>query len=389
MNGCRVAIVADDLTGALDAAAPFASRGAMTRVVVTLEHLPMAMKRWGMEPPEVVAVNTESRHLSAQSAIDRVERAVSLLASLSPALWFKKIDSTLRGHAVSESLAASRELARSVLVAPAVPAQGRTTRRGRVLVHGIPLEATDFARDARSRPPLEALDALFAGKGARPRKITPGQPLPSGPVVADVETDADLYRLAQEIWAARECWLAVGAAGLTGALARYLYGEEQFSPPCDGMGIWLVVGSRSLQTQRQVARLRETASDMPVTEVLRDDEVPLATCNRLLVPGPGDGDSADTVANRLGEAFVSGLCTLQNRRHLGFLTGGDIAMAVLRRLDEGVMTVIGEWEPGVVLGHPEGRDEWPLLTKAGGFGDDELLVRLWQIARSHTKVSMS
>lgn len=34
MSRCRVAIVADDLTGALDAAAPFAARGAQTRVVI-------------------------------------------------------------------------------------------------------------------------------------------------------------------------------------------------------------------------------------------------------------------------------------------------------------------------------------------------------------------
>ncbi|MCE9664422.1 hypothetical protein LY622_13340 [Halomonas sp. M5N1S17] len=33
-TGCRVAIVADDLTGALDAAAPFAARGADAREVL-------------------------------------------------------------------------------------------------------------------------------------------------------------------------------------------------------------------------------------------------------------------------------------------------------------------------------------------------------------------
>ena len=37
MSGCQVAIIADDLSGALDATAPFAARGADARVVISLE----------------------------------------------------------------------------------------------------------------------------------------------------------------------------------------------------------------------------------------------------------------------------------------------------------------------------------------------------------------
>ncbi|QPL44859.1 four-carbon acid sugar kinase family protein [Halomonas sp. A40-4] len=171
VNECRVAIVADDLTGALDAAAPFAQRGATTRVVVALESLEASLDAWQGALPDVIAVTTESRHLMASAAAERVTQATRILARLAPAVWFKKIDSTLRGQAVAESLAMHRACCRRLLLAPAVPSQGRTTCDARILVYGQPLEATDFARDARSQPPH-----WWPGCSVRCRRITPGAP---------------------------------------------------------------------------------------------------------------------------------------------------------------------------------------------------------------------
>ena len=150
MNGCRVAIVADDLTGALDTAAPFAARGAKTRVVVALERLASCLEAWAENAPQVVAVNTESRHLPSHEAAERVVEATRLLERLSPDVWFKKIDSTLRGQVVAESLAMLSVTGRQLLVAPAVPAQQRVVRDAEVWVDGRPLETTPYGADARS-----------------------------------------------------------------------------------------------------------------------------------------------------------------------------------------------------------------------------------------------
>ncbi|MBX6342205.1 MAG: four-carbon acid sugar kinase family protein, partial [Thermomicrobiaceae bacterium] len=51
----RVAILADDLTGAADSAAPFAAAGASAAVALDLDQPPEA---------EVLALSTESRRLS-------------------------------------------------------------------------------------------------------------------------------------------------------------------------------------------------------------------------------------------------------------------------------------------------------------------------------------
>lgn len=376
VSECRVAIVADDLTGALDAAAPFAQRGATTRVVVALERLEALLDAWRGALPEVIAVTTESRHLTASTAAERVVRATQILARLAPAVWFKKIDSTLRGQVVAESLAMRQACARRLLLAPAVPSQGRTTCDAHIIVNGRLLETTDFARDARSRPPSGGLDALFSAAGLPLTRHAPGQILPAADSVADAKTDADLDALAGEIIDGQDAWLAVGAAGLSRALAHVMFGETESRPVYARFtGLWLAVGSRSERAAQQVATLRRVAPELPV--VIGAGDVPVEAPFLLLLCNTDETPrEADEVAAMLAEALTKGMTTATQRLYL--MTGGDCASALMKALGASYVDVAGEWEPGVVLGYPQGNREWPLLTKAGGFGDESLLVRLLQ-----------
>jgi D-threonate/D-erythronate kinase len=114
-----VRIVADDLTGALDAAAPLVGvAGPMA--VIWDENGAAAIEERGS-----FALDTESR--------DREVPPASLLAALRGAeLAYKKIDSLLRGRTVDE-IAACLEGGgfASAVIAPAFPAQQRITRDGR------------------------------------------------------------------------------------------------------------------------------------------------------------------------------------------------------------------------------------------------------------------
>ncbi|MBS9402341.1 four-carbon acid sugar kinase family protein [Halomonas sp. TRM85114] len=371
---CRMAIVADDLTGALDAAAPFAQRGATTRVVVALERLEALLETWQEALPEVIAVTTESRHMTASEAAERVARATQMLTRLAPVVWFKKIDSTLRGQVVAESLAMRRVCGRRLILAPAVPSQGRTTREARIIVHGQRLETTDFARDARSRPPSGGMDALFEAEGLLLARHVPGQPLPTTDSVADAETDADLDALAGGIIDGQDAQLAVGAAGLSRALAHVMFGEVASRPvQAEFTSLWLAVGSRSERARQQVAVLRRAVPDLTV--VRGTDDVPVEAPFLLLLPGTEESPrEADEVAATLAGSLAKGMATATQRLYL--MTGGDCASALMETLGASYLDVSGEWEPGVVLGYPQGNREWPLLTKAGGFGDESLLVRL-------------
>ena len=78
-------IVADDLTGACDTGSLFAADG------------PVPLAIWPAAPSRaaVSVVDTESRAASEDDAAARVARVPALAPA---ARYFKKIDSTLRGH---------------------------------------------------------------------------------------------------------------------------------------------------------------------------------------------------------------------------------------------------------------------------------------------------
>ncbi|MCE8052493.1 four-carbon acid sugar kinase family protein [Billgrantia desiderata] len=367
MSRCRVAIVADDLTGALDAAAPFAARGAQTRVVIAPERLEAALRAWGEAPPEVIAVNTESRHLSAAEAAERVAAVTRRLAPLDPGVWFKKVDSTLRGQVVAESLAMRDVVPRRLLVAPAVPAQGRTVREGRVWVEEEPLGGS--------------LDRVFAAAGvplvrhARPCDA----PLPEGDCVADAEDDSELACLYDAVLRAPGYWLLVGAAGLATAVAQRCFGLLR-AAPCPLAGVERVLyalGSRAQRTLEQERRLREHDPALArLTALKGGDQAATAV---LLTPGADDGNALapSQMAAAMGEAAARAVLRWpQVATGLLFLSGGDIAVAVLSRLGATTIAVEAEWAPGIALGRLEGAPQRLVMTKAGGFGDPDLLVRL-------------
>jgi uncharacterized protein YgbK (DUF1537 family) len=62
------------------------------------------------------------------------------------------------------------------------------------------------------------------------------------------------------------------------------------------------------------------------------------------------------------------------------LTGGETAIAALRALGASGLRLTGELESGVAVGALVGGpfDGLAVVTKAGGFGDPDLLVRLWE-----------
>ena len=107
-------IVADDLTGALDTAAPFAAaRGPL---------------------PVLLGSGRGRRQLRARYRDARAARpAFGWVGHLHGAgLAFKKIDSLLRGRTTREIAACLQSgLFRSAIIAPAFPAQDRITRMGR------------------------------------------------------------------------------------------------------------------------------------------------------------------------------------------------------------------------------------------------------------------
>ena len=329
----RLAIIADDLTGALDAAAPFAARGFSTVVALGPDDLAAAL----CSGADVVGVSTDSRDIAPDAARRAVADCVALLP---PGLViFKKIDSRLKGNIAAELDAIPF---RRALVIPAIPAFGRWMRNGRLDGFGV-------------AQPISIADRLGHHAGAA--------------TIPDVDEQSDIDHALATI--AHD--LPVGARGLAEALATHLApaAGPAAIPPLSSPA-FCVIGTTDPITTRQVERLRETTN---VTYMAAPDGVaPDASPTRgdLVVLQATQGAGADpvVVARRLGEAIANlhppAGATL-------VISGGATAQVALRALGITTLELHGEALPGLPIARAGGLT---IITKSGGFGEPDTLLRL-------------
>jgi D-threonate/D-erythronate kinase len=368
----RILIIADDLTGAMDSAGPFAARGVETWVVAD----PAACDPSSLKSAQVVAVNTDSRHLSAPVAAQRVAEAVRRLAGTREVL-FKKIDSTLRGNVVAETLAMLRESGRrAAWVAPAFPAQGRTVLEGVVRVNGVELARTDFARDALSPPPLAPLHQVFASaapgydvRSVKARDCTLDESVIR---VVDAVDNDDLALVAKNSAMDPGNVLLAGSAGLTHALAAQMFAGASAlgARPTIRGPILFVVGSRAMASAQQVEALRSEAGTSVLLlpngagENLAFPETDNLVLQAIEAAVPA---LAEEVATRLAQHALSAVRAMGIKAVVA--TGGDTAMAILSASGNPALRVHGDLMPGIPYARilVDGTPVW-LVTKAGGFG---------------------
>ncbi|RAH27951.1 D-threonate kinase [Pantoea agglomerans] len=398
-----VLVIADDFTGANDAGSGLAQAGARVHVL------------FGTEAPlpedaaDVLVISTDSRAVSASQAAERVAQVVQHFAAQLRQGWlFKKIDSTLRGNVGAETAAALHASGkRLALVAPAVPRLGRTTREGKVWVNQRLLTDTEFASDPKT-PILSArvLDQMQIDgteidlPTLRSDRLDAVLAAAHGVVVVDAENEADLARLIIAAARLTEKPLLVGAAGLSDALGAAL--SVRPSRP-----VLAVVGSMSSSAQQQIATLLKQRAveivDVDIRQLFQQPAWPdrdrwiqqaetalragrhtvIRTCQHesqrhdighlsqqhsVTRQQLGEG-----ISQLLGEITHS-LCRTQ-LPHALYLSGGDVAIAVAQALGASgfkIQGLVAGCVPHGVLLNSE--FTLPVMTKAGGFGDENTLV---------------
>jgi uncharacterized protein YgbK (DUF1537 family) len=340
-----IAIIADDLTGALDSAAPFVDRGLSVAAALDPGALELALGA-GVE---VVAVNTLTRHLEPAAAAAIAGQTAALCVAAGAGLLLKKIDSRLRGQVGAEAAAIAGVLgAGRLVVAPAVPAQGRIVTGAVIRGAGVAAEGIDV------RARLAAAASLAVE-------------------IPDSDGAAALDAIAASCIARAGAVLAVGAHGLASALARRL-GRSTASGPAfvPRPPVLVVVGSQDPATAAQVAALAGAATivDAPGGLLPPPPAEPLAPIT-VLRSAPG-ADAADAAAGRFAAGASAWATALRPRTLLA--TGGDTAASLLGHRGCRVLDVGGEAAPGI----PWSRlaDGAVLVTKSGGFGGRTALLDL-------------
>ena len=404
-----LAIIADDLTGAMDTGVHFLAQQSRPLLQIA-DGTPLRLT----SPPgeDVLVLDTETRHLNAREAYDRVKVVASELVAAGYLPFFKKIDSTYRGN-VGTEIDAMMDVLRfpAAAVISAVPRAGRTVQNGMCLVRGVPLHESESGADRLSPHVTSSTQEIIGSQSARnsvliDHTVTSIHPPELAAQLAhhiqigaeillfDATTDHEIRQIVKALRLVPEPLLLVGAAGLAEALA----GADSAVHP-DGLlgeGPALFVSGSLMRTTADQADQLAGHTDRIGSIALRPDAVvnaPANEANRIVEnavdlaqsgrhillrttnghpdsepPGLAPIDAGDIerfigrIARRIVESSTVGTLVL---------SGGSTAVAVMEALGVTDLRIIAEVESGLPVCDAQIRGSgrrYRIVTKAGGFG---------------------
>lgn len=223
----KLAIIADDLTGAMDAGVQLKKMGYKVCVAIGTKRIKELVAK-----TDVMVFDTESRNISPESAYQKVKAVVRFIKKHDLRLIYKKVDSSLRGN-IGREIKAVLDFTdiKLIIIAPALPYNGRTTINGYHYINGIMLTKTEIASDCLApvrssyipdiinseqdaMATVVGIDSIKEGKEKIISEIKNAYHSGFNAMVADAERESHLKTIAE---ASRSCnikTLLCGSAGL-------------------------------------------------------------------------------------------------------------------------------------------------------------------------------
>lgn len=401
----RIGVIADDLTGTFDTGVQFRSWGMSVEVMIGTDSGKMG-------EAEVLVVDTESRYDSRDVAYRKVSRVAEAMTSSGVDIIYKKVDSTLRGNVGAELDAVMDATgSRMAFIAPAYPAHGRTTRNGRQLIEGRPIDATEYSGELgigeahvpsilgdQSRLKIGAihLKTVRGGPDAIKERVGVLRGDGADAIVFDAESESDLLNVLRcgggvEVFVGsaglasefphglgiRSVKPVLAIVGSTRALTRVQAGILRDRIGCAEIRIQLEPLINGAERRREeTRRCAEAAigalangSDVIVGSALEE-----GAPSRAISYGRGRGVDEAEVRSCIEDSLGEIAATVLTRASISglILTGGATALKVINGLGSGSATIIEEVQPGIPLLELAGGLK--AVTKAGGFGTEDALV---------------
>lgn len=405
-----VLVVADDFTGVNDTVVQFAKLGLRSVTTLDLDKVCDLLNEY-----DVVGITTESRSMDKEKSYAILYKlGEKVKESLNNTLVYKKIDSTLRGNIVPEIVGLIDALNPELVVfAPAFPKQGRTTKDGVHLVNGIPVEKTYFGRDLRTPVKSSFIPSYFEpifGTSYRHVNLNELRDKDVIKVVKgfkilsfDVENDLDLKSIVSLIFSLdkkRIIW--VGSAGLAEQLAyNTIIGSTVGKPIIMAVGsvnelaktqimeylkvfptklvqikISNLINNFIQEEERVKGEVRQAlnfSQDIILTTSYSKEQIEegIMLAKEL---GLDISQFGSVLAEKFGLLVCSILDFLKFESFCGlYMTGGDIAISIIKNLKLDSFKIVGEIEPGLPILKS---GELLIVTKAGGFGGLETLIKV-------------
>ena len=350
-----VRVIADDLTGACDAAVAFACKGMKTEV----------QPEWTSTTTsevQVLAQNTESRDIGAGDAALRICEIAEKLNGDHAHHLLKKTDSVFRGNTFVEIASCVKHFRYDLaILAPASPDHGRTVVDGVLHVRDLAGERTvDLEKElTRAGVALRKVSAEAKLWGGMPPPQSAQTPL----LLCDAGSHADMMQIVQAGMQAEQQGriLWIGSSGLAHAIADVLAPEQSAHAHTVQPGtVVFVIGSNHPITLMQVDHLKK---ELAADRTMHARGSVILGVSRHIAPAK--------LRRQIEDLDVTTIACI-------FVTGGDTAMAVCRALEIERLQVQREFARGVpqsvAVGGPLSGQT--LILKSGGFGEVDVLSRI-------------
>ncbi|QWT17478.1 four-carbon acid sugar kinase family protein [Collinsella sp. zg1085] len=414
----KLLVIADDLTGALDAAAPLIHCG----VEVCTTPLSILSLECLDEQVQVLSVNAATRHLPAEEARKRIAQLVGEAVQAGVPLIVKKTDSILRGNIGAELEGALMAHSATTLhFMPSLPAMNRVTCGGVHYITDIPVAETALGSDPFEPVTTSRVADIIAQQSMQAvSEVAISKALSHSPGIAvyDAITNEELDRRVAELKNTRPLLLA-GCMGLVSALARVFFAAkpEQALPEhgsalpqhMDMSGsIVAFCGSVNAVSVKQCAVAHAAGAPLhsltaaqilqsswhhtsELTQLAQHVSQELSTNALVVIDAStrvnqddveqaglvGISDLRDYTAANLGA--IAGELLRQGSIENILVMGGDVLLALLEYLHISRLRMLFEFAPGVVVSELEleGRTV-RIVSKSGGFGEPDLFFRISQ-----------
>ncbi len=432
INSNVVGIVADDLTGANDTALQFHLKGANTQILLDEASAPVNLKT-----TQTWAISTETRNIEPDEAFEKTKSAANFIKEqINPDYYYKKIDSTVRGHIALEVLAMIETLGfDAAVIVPAFPLEGRVTVGGYHLMRGVPIERTEMARDPHSpifeshlptllksqlsdenKDLVASVELKTVMKGAGPilrqlkELISAGKKI----IVMDAVSTVDIEQIVLAIGKSEYNILPAGTAATAQVLSDLWLPDlnpQHFAKTFPELPKLVISGSATQITSNQISRLEESDDfenvlvihlDMKtvlagVSEELVERIVTNLGSNNIVVVHTSDlirdfdGFSEDSLnaeltksgmANRVTDFLAELTKQVVARKDVILITlGGETSYKCCEAIGANQLQLIDEVAPAIALSMDHNA-RW-IVTKSGNLGGVNTLVDILKYFEKH------
>ena len=362
-----IVVIADDMTGAAELGGVGLRYGLRVRVSAIVSCLPET---------DLLVCYANTRSMTQQDAVTKMTQMTKEATALRPSLFYKKIDSVLRGHVLAEIRSQMQVMgSERALIVPVNPQLERTIIKGNYFVQGQPIHETGFSSDPEF--PISSSDVKDM-LGSADIHIAAKHAAIEGISIGEAETMNDV-----EAWAASDLdkTLLAGGASFFSSLLASRFGlidersrVELFEP------LLLVTGTRF-----QKSRNRLDAFEHLVTYV------PTAVLNKSKSDSLQIGSAADAVVEILsmygrgvlaiaeddarfdpalicdGLSEVASLVMKRIKVHELLIEGGSTAFSITQKMELGSFTPTHELEQGVVRMQADSMKDLNITIKPGSY----------------------